>query len=62
LRLCDTCKKPLPLGSDFIEVVFQGKFSSLAKAVLGTNNLHFCSIECFESFDFKVKGMTKNQP
>jgi len=55
MRLCDNCKKPLPLGSDFIEVSFYGKFSKLAISILKTNNLHFCSIECFEEFASKIK-------
>jgi len=61
LRLCDNCKRPLPLGCDFIEVTFHGKFSKIAKTFLKTDNLHFCSIECFESFSFKMKRTAKDQ-
>jgi len=57
MRVCDYCKKPLPMGHrDIIEVRFFGKFSELMRKIYGTDSLDFCSLECFDKFSIlKIK-------
>jgi len=62
MRICDGCKKPLPLGtSDCIEVNFRGKFGDFVKKIHGASHLDFCSLECYDKFriadlDKKTEG------
>ena len=58
MRVCDHCKKPIPLGtSNIIRVTFEGKYGELAMKMFGTTNLDFDSLECFG--DFRVKKLEK---
>jgi len=59
VRVCDTCKKAIPIGTnDYVQVKFWGKCGDFLKKVHGDRNLDFCSLQCFD--DFKVpKGATK---
>ena len=51
MRICDTCKKAIPLGTnDHIEVRFYGKFGSLLKKIHGVSHLDFCTLGCFNKF------------
>lgn len=53
MRICDGCKKPIPMGEmDRIDVDFNGKFGRLMKKIHGDSQLTFCSLKCFN--DFKV--------
>ena len=54
-RICDTCKKPIPLGTnDVIKVDFQGRFGKLVKSINKVKHLDFCSLECFDKFKIPV--------
>lgn len=60
MRICDSCKKPIPYGtSNIIEVNFRGKFGKLASFILKTTNCDFCSLECFNTFNLTEEGSNK---
>lgn len=61
MRICDICKKPIPLGTnDHIEVHFCGRFGELIKIIHGVSHLDFCSLKCFS--EFKVPTVNADCP
>lgn len=50
-RICDICKKPIPLGtSNVIELGFRGSFSDKVKKFHKVSNFDFCSFTCLGKF------------
>jgi len=57
MRLCDYCKKPIHLGQDEVRVTFIGtEITKKAKQLVGTDQLDFCSVECFAEYLIELKG------
>jgi len=52
MRICDGCKKPLPLGTiNIIHVTAMGgELSKYFSSTFGADSLDFCSLQCFIKF------------
>lgn len=50
VRICNTCKKIIPSGSNHIHVTFEGKFGEKVKPIISDTIADFCSLECFDKF------------
>jgi hypothetical protein len=53
-RKCDCCGKTIPLGSNYIHVIFNGVKNM--EELFGTSELDFCSFECLVKFWSKRKA------